>query len=345
MSPLAMVDEPVWPEGTEKEPQGQRKLTIIRRGPSQVGLGWIRFLLGDAAGEVVDDPERTSALPSHSMVVTDEPHRLGPEQLAKARRLGTIGLLHTGDRRYRARLGTYRDFAFVWRTYLHSGLVGLPIRQLPLGPTLRDPVTAEPMPQAALPPAKRRHIWAYVQGEEGTVGSMSRALQTIPGGVVVPAGGDGAPDRPPQEEALAQAIFAPCPMADGQIESHLLYDALELGAIPIVERRLWLNYFHRLFGDHPLLAVRHWGDAVKQMRQLLDEPAMLAQRQQQVVAWWTATKHALAASLRPDVEAALRSQGTIGEADLLEAPPPRWRGHLEALRHHNRESFKNRRSA
>lgn len=356
-----IVDEPRRPQRS-RSPQGpaaspeleasdenDRRVTIVVHEPGRPELPWLRFLLGDLAGDVVEDTGGAVA-PPYSVIVTTQPSKLGTPALAKIRRTGTVGLFHVGDNRYKARMDTYEDFGFVWRSYLHSALLGAGVRQLPLGPAERDVVSVEALPEAARPPARRRHTWIYAGTMQGTAPSMLEAMLRIEGGEVVPVAG-AAPDsdsasvdrttprdggdasETAETELLADTIFAPCPMEGTHIESSRIYDALELGAIPIVERRRRLDYLGTLLGDHPLPTVENWGQAPGMIRPLLNDPRALAERQRQVITWWAATKEAFAGAAQGDVRACFAGE-QVRVADVpLDRPPPRWRGRVESLRH------------
>jgi hypothetical protein len=48
---------------------------VVAQRPGFVELPWLRFLLGDLLGEVVDDPDRRLVLPD-SLIVSDRPDLL-----------------------------------------------------------------------------------------------------------------------------------------------------------------------------------------------------------------------------------------------------------------------------
>lgn len=279
------------------------------------------------------------------MVLCERLDLLARETLDRVRRTGTVGLLHLGDDQYRARLGAYLSFALVWRTYYHSALTGLPVRQLPLGPRAVGEVTPEPLPAASKPPSERRYTWSFSGQPMASRQTALEPFRSIAGGYEEPSeGADDAVDRQAEEVIgiLADSMFAPCGIGQPHIESHRIYDALEVGAIPVIVRRPRFDYFTLLLGHHPLPTLRSWDQAASLVANLLSDRPALAALQQQVVAWWTATKHALAGAVRDDVDTRLINpkavtrplDGTIG-AGPLNGLPPRWRGRFEAWRHHN----------
>jgi len=329
----------------------RHKVTILTHHADGAEIPWVRFLLGDWAGDVVEDPDHQVIVPE-SLVICDRLDDLPVPYLAEVRRLATAGLLHTGDRRYRARLAAYPSFAWVWRTYHHTALTDLALRQLPLGPAAFPVVSADPLPAALRRPVERRCTWSFVGEPTTSVGAMLDAFSSIEHGqhdVVssVPANGSGPPARDPAGDLalLADTVFAPCPMGRVHLESSRIYDALEVGAIPIVERRRWLDYFTSLLGEHPLPTARSWPEAAEYVQRVLADPHALGALQHEVLTWWTVTKRTLAAAVQEDVAEVVTDEGvapTWTDSPPLDRPAPRWRNRIETLRHHDMPALKAR---
>jgi hypothetical protein len=327
--------------------QAPLAVTIVTHRPGCVEMPWIRFLLGDWAGEVVDDPDRRLVLPN-SLLVSDRPGGLRSRVKAEIRRHGTVGLVHVGDKRYRSGLDAYGSFGFVWRTYYHSGLTDLEVRQLPLGPAAVPMVTAQPSSVALRRPVERLYTWCLVDRAQPTHGPVLEAFRQIEGGLEqLDDGGGGGRGRRGESRDLAErdpvaymellgdSVFVACPMSDQHIETTRVYDALEVGAIPIVERRRRLDYFGALLGNHPLPTVRSWSDATGLVQGLLADHGALTQLHDRVVSWWTSTKRSLAETAQRDVASCLSGVrvGSPLAGGPLDTPAPRWRGQVELLRH------------
>lgn len=326
-------------------------ITIITHQPGADELPWARFLLGDWAGEVVVDPDRTLVVPN-SLLVTRRPDRLRSRVLSRLRRLGSVGLFHVADDRYRARLDSYGAFAFVWRTYYHTALDGLTVQQVPLGPRGVDPVVVPPSAAARRPPGERLYTWSFAGTGSTSRDAMLDALAGVEGGVTRlgadrdgpgDAAGAGGAAGGPDHELLADTVFAPCAMGSTHLESTRIYDALENGAIPIVERRRWLDYFGLLYGPgHPVPSVRSWSEAPDLMRRLLADPQALTALQKRVVDWWSGLKARLAEDAQDDVEQCLVGLRTPSVFGPLDKPSPRWRNRIETLRQHDADGLRDR---
>jgi hypothetical protein len=341
----------------------RHNVSIITHDAGTAEIPWVRFLLGEWAGPVVVDPDHEQVVPD-SLVVCDRLDHLGSPFLSEVRKVATVGLLHTGDRRYRARLVAYPSFAWVWRTYHHTALTDLALRQLPLGPAAFPVVTADPTPAALRRPVERRHTWSFVGDLTASSTAMLDAFLPIEGGQydvvsALPTNGSGPPagagagssgagaGAGGQSELalLADSVFAPCPMGRVHLESARIYDALEVGAIPVVERRRWLDYFTELLGDHPLPTARSWVDAADYARRMLADPQALVALQNEVLTWWSTTKRTLAAAAQADVAETVDDSGvapTWTDGPPLDRPAPRWRNRIETLRHHDMPALRAR---
>lgn len=316
-------------------------MTIVNQRPGCVEMPWVRFLLGERAGEVVDDPERTLVVP-HSLVLCDQLDRMAPDTLARVGELGTVGLFHISQEWYQDPLDAYAAFGFVWRNHHHSGLRHRPVLQLPLPPAALDEVTAEPLPVALKPVTGRRHTWSFMGQLKTTRVAMLEAFRRIDGGYEHRSG--SAVDHQTAQlqagsylDVLGDSIFVPCAMGNAHLESFRVYEALEVGAIPLVERRPWLDYFGALLGDHPLPTVRSWSEAPGLVNGLLGDEARLEALQERLVTWWTAKKQALARAARDDVDACFTATPRARQErrEALARVPSVNRGRLEMLRHHN----------
>jgi hypothetical protein len=309
-------------------------VTIVQQRPGCVEIPWVRYLLGPYAGDVVLDPDRALVVPN-SLVVADRLDLLAPATLEAIRTTPGVGLYQISDEWYRDPLDAYAAFAYVWRNYFHTGLRGTPVRQLPLPPAALDEVTADPRPEARRPPSDRPHLWSFAGQLKSTRFPMIEAFRQFDGGVEHVTGtfDESDPATGPGDYLgmLASSVFVPCPMGNVHLESFRVYEAIEMGAIPVVERRHWLDYFRGLLGDHPLPTVRSWTHAPALVERLRSDPAALDRLQAEIVDWWSAHKRAVAAATRADVERALGSRARLPAHGV----PGRWRGRLEMARHHN----------
>jgi hypothetical protein len=298
---------------------------------------WIRFLLGDRAGEVIEDYERTAVVP-HSLVVADKLKLLTPEFLREVERDGTIGIYHIADQWYRGDIAVYSAFAYAWRNHYHTALDGKGVIQLPLPPAALEVVDERPRHEALRTPDQRKHLWSWSGQLKTTRFSMLKHMRRAGAGAVF---NTGTFDVPPDQMApsdylglLAESVFSPCPMGNVHMDSYRVYESLEMGAIPIVEKRPWLDYFGGLLGDHPLPTVSSWREAPGLVRAVMAEGSAAA-LQQTCVEWWSAHK----LRLRKEVAEQLESARTGKRASVQTG---RLRYRLEFVRHKNPVSLARR---
>ena len=204
-------------------------------------------------------------------------------------------LVHIGDEFYDLGAEYYVNFRGVFRPYWSAVFNPQHVMVVPLGNNAPNTTTS------ILRASERRYAWSFI-GEAGKSSrpDMVRAMSSIEPHIcfsTTPVSGlafwskdmDG-PKRIPRSESveiLKQSAFAPAPMGNANLECYRLYEALDAGAIPIVEKRLFLDYFKELLGDHPLPTVRSWGNAREIVRGYLEDPVKLDELQQQCHDWWT----------------------------------------------------------
>jgi hypothetical protein len=108
-------------------------------------------------------------------------------------------------------------------------------------------------------------------------------------------------------QIMDDSIFVPCPAGNAVVESFRVWEALEAGCIPIVERRGNFDYFATAFGPHPLPIVGTWQEAPELLRRLQADKSWLRVGSA-CAAWWEATqrrvKERFAAALAPAPETA-----------------------------------------
>lgn len=87
------------------------------------------------------------------------------------------------------------------------------------------------------------------------------------------------------QELLLQSTFIPCPTGNWNLDSFRVYEALECGCIPIVERKP-IDYFSHLFGAHPFMVIDSWDEAPELINNLVKDPEKLEQRRKACYDWW-----------------------------------------------------------
>ena len=110
------------------------------------------------------------------------------------------------------------------------------------------------------------------------------------------------------KKILEQSIFVPCPRGNSSSDTFRLYEALEVGSVPIVERD---EYWNHLFGDdHPLIQVSDWTKAANDISILSKENEWLEEYSGKLVSWWNAQKNTLKQKIKT----------TINQPAIIEKP-------------------------
>ena len=131
-------------------------------------------------------------------------------------------------------------------------------------------------------------------------------------------------------------------MGNANLECFRVYEALECGSIPIVEKRWTLDYFKELLGDHPLPTVRSWSEARQMIGRMLENPAQIDGLQERCISWWETYKLEYSAQVGEflrihSANTAGRTAPVVSSAQKL----PGWQM-LELARHHDAAAFSRR---
>ena len=239
----------------------------------------------------------------------------------------------------------YRNFLGVFRCHWSNVFNEKYVRKMPLG-------YSNGMGRAgrAIEPAStRKYVWSFAgQIAKSSRPDMVKAL--LPVKPYFLSGTDdisgltflSREDREPKlltpsdfSDLLLQSTFSPCPMGNVQLECFRLYEALECGSIPIVEKRLTMDYFRELLGEHPIPTVRSWPEARTFIQQMLGNAGEIDALQERCLSWWDGYKQSYREQVIEFVSRRAADpepvQGPImGKAYSI----PGWRA-VELLRHHD----------
>jgi hypothetical protein len=94
-------------------------------------------------------------------------------------------------------------------------------------------------------------------------------------------------------DVLADSIFAPAPPANVHLESYRTYEALECGAIPVVDT----DYYGTEFGAPFPVVQPTWEDAPEILNRLLGDRGALERLDAQCREWWADVKRSYPAKI------------------------------------------------
>ena len=170
-------------------------------------------------------------------------------------------------------------------------------RPLPLGWTPHTRMTGEP-------PEKPLDWFFSGQVTHRRREECVEVLRTLDVGALFETAGFTQGLEPAEYVAwLASAKVAPCPSGPVWTDTFRMWEALEVGAIPVLdtvtgEGLAQEDYWGRLLGDHPLPTVERWEEFPAILEGLLADWPVSANR---IQAWWLTHKRGLRQRFRTDL--------------------------------------------
>jgi hypothetical protein len=252
-------------------------------------------------------------------------------------------LVHFLDEFYDGGYERYTPFLGVFRKFWARAFEGDCIRPLPVGYC-----NGFRAPDSCKPASRRAYVWSFA----GALGKSTRpdavrALRAIEpyrvhatdrfriAGLAV---SDAELDPKAAAALLQDSAFAPSPMGNVNLECFRLYEALEAGAIPLLEKRLAFDYFTELLGDHPLPTFYRWRDAAGFVSDIAKSPARMDGLQRECRDWWAGYKLKLSADAGNFFHERLTAQTVPKPIPLKKVNSPLWQ-YSELLKHQTGRSL------
>jgi hypothetical protein len=303
------------------------KLTLIWQSASFVERDWIREILQPITADEVIDGEHRVVL--DNCLLIDSYLHGRPRDYYHAFQGKNAWLLHMSDETYEGGYDRYDCFRGVLRSYWSSIFNPRRVLQFPVG------YTAGSQPARPLSAAERAYIWSFAGGAaKSSRPEMIKAFSLIaPGFVHI----TDAPNAKPigageYQQIMRQSVFAPCAMGNVNLECYRPYEALQAGAVPILEKRIGLDYFRGLLGEHPMPTFTTWPEAARFVMRMKADFAAQDRLIAQCAEWWTGYKRDLSARIAQFVQ---ESHGPeLGSAVHWQRSIPGSQA-FELLRHHS----------
>lgn len=308
---------------------------------------WIEEVMGLYIREHVTDGQHKLVL-DNSILFDAFVHCFDPDYYAQFQGKNAF-LVHFLDENYEGSYELYQNFRGVLRCHWSDVFNEKYVLKMPLGYSNGWGRSGRSITKAT----SRRYIWSFIgQAGKSSRPDMANMLSKIEPHFMfstddVPGLGfmralEGRPRRIPPSQAseiLLNSAFSPCPMGNVNLECFRVYESLECGAIPIVEKRLTLDYFHKLLGDHPLPTVRSWNEAARFIKKLLHNPDDIDRLQADCILWWDEYKLSFSDKFGRfladrSADATVASRPIVSQLQTL----PGW-NIVELLRHHDTRAF------
>ena len=250
---------------------------------------WIHWLLRDF--EIVDHvAPRWDLFQDNSIYILCGAYSRPPSWfLDGIRRVRGKGLFHLSDESFMGGYEIYTNFDFVLRNF-HSVIFENPgIMTLPLGFS-NNMMSLSETPLAT----ERKFLWSFAGAKRAARIDMFENLRNVePYKCYLFDQSRQQLDRGKFKTLLLDSVFAPCPMGNTTLESWRIYESLEMGCIPIVERRRWMPYYDRLMPGHPLPTFSSWREARQFVEEVSGDQSKIIAYQQDISEWWRRHKQRL----------------------------------------------------
>lgn len=240
----------------------------------------------------------------------------------------------------------YANFRGVIRAYWSDVFRPQHVHFLPLGYGKFKPAEVGVIPAST----EREYVWSFLgQVNKSSRPEMARALarvephllfatDEVPGVVMWNRAPSGPRRYSTAENAaiLKNSIFAPCPMGNANQECFRVYESLESGTIPILEKHFRFDYFRGMLGDHPLPTMASWNEASRWIRRMLENPAEINVLQRRCTDWWKTYKEKEVASLGEFMAERSAADGVASVNDIVlpKFSRPGWQMR-ELIKHHS----------
>ena len=261
---------------------------------------WINYLLGNLAQQELFVDE-LKYLPTkviiHASLHVSEEYMLF--LLKKCFHEGISTIFITGDEWYRfsfdflSNSARYCDLIINTCFSPHMEMFGNTI-QIPFG--LGNPqFPAYPPDWRSKSASERDYFWSFAgDPNKSTRKAMLAEMGRYGGGFQRLTSGWMAADAlgPQDYRALLEnSLFSPCPAGWANVDSYRVWESLEAGCIPIVERRDF-DYFTLVGGRHPMPTLRDWQE-VHSILEPYREREAAEELRGACVNWWAGYKQSL----------------------------------------------------
>jgi Exostosin family len=292
---------------------------------------WVTRMFGSLISEHIADGSNSIVM-DNCLLIDQYLHTKQSEYYRAFRPHRNAFLLHLSDEQFHGGYEAYANFTGVFRNYWSAIFNPASVKILPLG--YSNGLARRVQPKLA---SERQYLWSFAgEASRASRPEMVAALKSISPHLCCATDKKGTIALAPKtyRELLEDTVFAPCPMGRLNLECFRLYEALESGAIPIVERRATLDYFTKLLGPNPVMEIRSWASARDKIRSLAADPPRLNQLQREISSWWDVHKQTVKDKISHFVISRVDSASSDASAVKWIYNLPCWQL-IELARHHS----------
>lgn len=272
---------------------------------------WIKEMLAGVNLKTIEDGKYQKFIDNSIIVISSnlnpEEHKAYFKKLYKMKY--NFGIILLSDEIYSDPGDYYKYAKFVFRNYWHKKYLDQKnVFTFPLGYKTGFWKNFDKQKVINLP---RNYVWSFAGQINGkpTREAMINQMKKVPNHFIHEiyawAGANSLPVDA-YRNLLLQSTFVPCPTGNWNLDSFRVYETLECGCIPIVEKQP-LDYFGNYFGNHPFLVIDSWDQAPELINNLLSDPVRMEKKRQDCYTWWLNYKKALNKKLVKIVKSNLKN--------------------------------------
>jgi Exostosin family len=213
-------------------------------------------------------------------------------------------LIHQSDEAYENDHIMYEYPTYVFREYYHKDITdNKRIFNIPL--TVKNGFTCDRSWNELPDIYNRPYLWSFIGQVKSNRVDMLYSLKrlTAPHFTYFNSSFNGNDCLSTQqyEEVMLKTIFAPCPMGWCNQDSFRVYEALEAGCIPIVEKGKD-NYFNEAYNNPPLIIMDDWKNVCFSIADLMKDPFKLELKRKECFDFWVGQKKKVKQLLKQKIE-------------------------------------------
>jgi hypothetical protein len=266
---------------------------------------WVTELLDGANINNVTYDYKYEIFVNNAVVIVDASAPENSKYFEKLDKMNyKYGIIALGDERYKAPSDYYKHAQFVFREYWHKKFASQKnVHFIPLG---YKTGFWKHCTQQFKTAQDRNYVWSFAGQitQKPTRRAMINVMKRIPKYYIHETfafGGANALTVNRYQDMLLDTVFVPCPTGWWNLDSFRVYEALECGCIPIVERKP-IDYFGHYFGKHPFLVIDSWEQAPALIKELMANPSTLEQYRITCHQWWLDYKEKIKQELHTAIE-------------------------------------------
>lgn len=244
---------------------------------------WLREILSEINYTEIDDGQ-WNVFKDRSIIVIPRGRKGKKYFKALQEKRYKFVVIQVGDETYSSKPKFYEKMPLVIRNYWHK-MYGKNVMAFPLG-YMKGFWTKSPQ---MLTSKERKYTWSFAgQIEKSTRREMILNMKKISNFKIHETGSFLDPNGlavDTYHALLSDTLFVPCPKGFCNLDSFRVYEALEAGCIPIVEKSP-TDYFTHFFGAHPFLSVSSWDEVAPLVEATLADPEKLEKRRIECSEWW-----------------------------------------------------------